>query len=167
MDACIGIDTANERNDSLLIAISKNNVYEGYIDKGYPTNLRKTLIGIRKRDSNEVSFDKDGFGTCVQTNFHLFFFFIYIQIKLVEVSECSLLSYHYNLTKVNATQANAPTNMSSEGAKRIMLKDFGGKKALRFLDRKEKMKVNVDVVKDALEKTLMGKNKTNILFFKI
>lgn len=81
----------------------------------------------------------------------------FIQIKLVEVSQCNSLSYHYNLTKLSATHSNAPTNMSSEGARRIMLKDFGGKKALRALDRKEKMKVNVDVVKDALEKTLMGK----------
>lgn len=46
--------------------------------------------------------------------------------------------------------------MSSEGAKRILFKDFGGKKALQVLDRKEKMKVNVDVVKDALDKTLLG-----------
>lgn len=97
--------------------------------------------------------------TCKQTS--LIHSLNCFKIKLVEVSECSLLSYHYNLTKVNETQPNAPTNMSSEGAKRIMLKDFGGKKALRFLDRKEKMKVNVDVVKDALEKTLMGKKENS------
>lgn len=49
--------------------------------------------------------------------------------------------------------------MSSESAKRILFKDFGGKKALKVLDRKEKMKVNVDVVKDQLDKTLLGKIK--------
>lgn len=47
--------------------------------------------------------------------------------------------------------------MSTESARRILFKDFGGKKAMKVLDRKEKMKINVDVVKDQLDKTLLGK----------
>lgn len=47
--------------------------------------------------------------------------------------------------------------MSTESARRILFKDFGGKKALKVLDRKEKMKINVDVVKDQLDKTLFGR----------
>lgn len=67
------------------------------------------------------------------------------------------MSYHYNLTTQNAEKPIESTKtMSTEGARRILLKDFGGKKAMRVLDRKEKMKINVDVVKDALDKTLMG-----------
>lgn len=46
--------------------------------------------------------------------------------------------------------------MSTESARRILFKDFGGKKAMKALERKEKMKVNVDVVKDQLDKTLLG-----------
>lgn len=48
------------------------------------------------------------------------------------------------------------SSMSTESARRILFKEFGGKKAMKVLDRKEKMKVNVDVVKDQLDKTLMG-----------
>lgn len=46
--------------------------------------------------------------------------------------------------------------MSSESARRLLFKEFGGKKAMKVLDRKEKMKINVDVVKDQLDKTLLG-----------
>lgn len=81
----------------------------------------------------------------------------HFQIKLVEVSECNLLSYYYNAVAHRKIETNNPiSSMSTEGARRIMFKDFGGKKALQVLDRKEKMKVNVDVVKDALDKTLLG-----------
>lgn len=79
------------------------------------------------------------------------------QIKLIEVEECSLLSYHYNNCSKKKTDAPAePSSMSTESARRILFKEFGGKKAMKVLDRKEKMKVNVDVVKDQLDKTLMG-----------
>lgn len=72
-----------------------------------------------------------------------------------------MLSYYYNaVAHRNMDTKNPVSTMSSEGAKRIMFKDFGGKKALQVLDRKEKMKVNVDVVKDALDKTLLGETCT-------
>lgn len=74
-----------------------------------------------------------------------------------------MLSYHYNaVAHRNADGSNPSATLSSEGAKRILFKDFGGKKAMQVLDRKEKMKVNVDVVKDALDKTLLGESPENI-----
>lgn len=83
----------------------------------------------------------------------LFFF----QLKLVEVEECSLLSYHYNNCGQKTLDTSAAqSSMSTESARRLLFKEFGGKKAMKVLDRKEKMKVNVDVVKDQLDKTLMG-----------
>lgn len=76
---------------------------------------------------------------------------------MVEVEECSLLSYHYNnCSKKKIDVAPEQSSMTTESARRILFKEFGGKKAMKVLDRKEKMKVNVDVVKDALDKTLMG-----------
>lgn len=51
---------------------------------------------------------------------------------------------------------NEAMTLNVERARRILFKDFGGKKAVKVLDRKEKMKVNVDVVKEQLDKTLMG-----------
>lgn len=79
------------------------------------------------------------------------------KIKLVEVSECNLSSYQYGTCA--RKEPEKPTDISSmsiESARRILFKDFGGKKAMKVLDRKEKMKINVDVVKDQLDKTLLG-----------
>lgn len=80
-----------------------------------------------------------------------------IQVKLVEANECSLMSYHYNnCGKQKVVTSDNNTSMSIESARRILFKDFGGKKAMKVLDRKEKMKINVDVVKEQLDKTLLG-----------
>lgn len=82
---------------------------------------------------------------------------IFVQLKLVEVEECNLMSYHYNNCGKKKTETSSnQSSMSSESAKRLLYKEFGGKKALKVLDRKEKMKINVDVVKDQLDKTLLG-----------
>lgn len=79
-------------------------------------------------------------------------------MKLVEVHNCNMLSYYYNnLGKPQEEDNTAFNNLNLESARRILFKDFGGKKAMRVLDRKEKMKVNVDVVKEQLDKTLLGK----------
>lgn len=77
---------------------------------------------------------------------------------MIEVEECSLLSYHYKncAKKKTETSTDQAQSMSSESAKRLLYKEFGGKKAMKVLDRKEKMKINVDVVKDQLDKTLLG-----------
>lgn len=71
-----------------------------------------------------------------------------------------MLSYHYNNCGKKKTQnAVEFSRMSTESARRILFKDFGGKKAMKALERKEKMKINVDVVKDQLDKTLLGNNQ--------
>lgn len=68
------------------------------------------------------------------------------------------MSYHYNnCGKPKVETSNDPTHLSTESARRLLFKEFGGKKAMKVLDRKEKMKINVDVVKDQLDKTLLGK----------
>lgn len=79
------------------------------------------------------------------------------------------MSHHYGhpYGKQNANLSSDQNHMSLESARRILFKEFGGKKAMKVLDRKEKMKVNVDVVKDQLDKTLLGKKlkKTTSHFF--
>lgn len=81
------------------------------------------------------------------------------------------MSHHYGhphgKPNLNLSSDHSDQNhMSLESARRILFKDFGGKKAMKVLDRKEKMKVNVDAVKDQLDKTLLGKiSEENITFF--
>lgn len=76
----------------------------------------------------------------------------------MQVSQCSLMSFHYEkcAKKITKSTDGGVLSMNSEGARRILLKDFGGKKAMKVLDRKERMKINIDVVKDQLDKTLLG-----------
>lgn len=54
LDICVAKDTQNEGASPVLLAISKNNVYDGYIGKGYPTDLKRKFLAIRKKDSEEV-----------------------------------------------------------------------------------------------------------------
>lgn len=79
------------------------------------------------------------------------------------------MSHHYGhlYGKRNSNLSSDQNHMSLESARRILFKEFGGKKAMKVLDRKEKMKVNVDAVKDQLDKTLLGKTskKTTSHFF--
>lgn len=132
MDVFKATDTQQDGSASVLVAVSKSNVYDGYIGVDAPADLRRRFIAVRKKGADQVT--------------------------LVEVNECSLLSYHYNNCALKKTQsAGEFSSMSTESARRILFKDFGGKKAMKVLERKEKMKVNVDVVKDQLDKTLLGK----------
>lgn len=150
MDTCLAVDTDKAHGAKVAIVVSNNNVYDGYVGQGFPTDLVKTYIGIRKKDTNEVRQ--------FQINrFPMFFTQIprCFQIKLVEVNECNMLSYHYNA--VAKRDGKVHTGLTSDSARRLLFKDFGGKKALQVFERKEKMKVNVDVVKEQLDKTLLGK----------
>lgn len=153
LDVCIAKDSQRDEMPPVLVAVSNNNVYDGYIGKGFPSDLKRTFIAIRKKNSEEV-------GIAYFAKWFQFFsivWFIFHQIKLVETVECSLMSYHYNnCGKQKVETTNDPTNMSTESARRLLFKEFGGKKAMKVLDRKEKMKINVDVVKDQLDKTLLG-----------
>lgn len=84
-------------------------------------------------------------------------------MKLIEVNECNLMCYQYgNCAKKETVTQNDISSMSTESARRILFKDFGGKKAMKVLDRKEKMKINVDVVKDQLDKTLLGEFRIHL-----
>lgn len=160
LDICVAKDTQNEGTSSVLLAISKNNVYDGYIGKGYPTDLKRKFLAIRKKDSEEVRLANQLIHFFVLQSDTIYFrikLYFFFQLKLVEVEECSLLSYHYNnCSKKKIDTPSEQSSMSTESARRILFKEFGGKKAMKSQDRKEKMKVNVDVVKDQLDKTLMG-----------
>lgn len=57
MDTCLATDTKKEDEAPVALVVSGNNVYDGYIGDGFPTDLVKTFIGIRKKDSNEVTDD--------------------------------------------------------------------------------------------------------------
>ncbi|XP_031637778.1 uncharacterized protein LOC116350183 isoform X3 [Contarinia nasturtii] len=126
LDVCTVKDSTNK----ILLAISKDNIYDGYIDHSSLTKLNKTFLAIRKKKSEKV--------------------------KLVEVSESSMMSYIYKCCfQQESKLSNVQSDMHTENARRILFKEFGGKKAIQVLDRKEKMKINVDVVKEQLDKTLL------------
>lgn len=56
MDACIATDTnvnAYKKAD-VLVTVSNENAYDGYVSRDFPTDLRRKFIAIRKKDSSEV-----------------------------------------------------------------------------------------------------------------
>lgn len=56
MDVFKGADTQQDGAADILVAVSKNNVYDGYIGQDYPTDLKRTFIAIRKKHSDEVNY---------------------------------------------------------------------------------------------------------------
>lgn len=66
------------------------------------------------------------------------------------MEESSLLSQHYGQPSNYGTGAVR----SKDQALKLMLSKFGGKKAASLLERKERQKINVDIVKDQLDKTV-------------
>lgn len=58
LDVCLAKDTQNEASPPILVSVSKDNVYDGYIGKGFPTDLKRTFIAIRKKNSEEVDTSK-------------------------------------------------------------------------------------------------------------
>lgn len=152
MDACLAVDAKKENNATVALAVSSNNVYDGYIGDNIATDLVKTFIGVRKKNSNEVSGNDSLDKYCLT---EIGVFPCVSQIKLVEVKQCHMLSYHYDNVAEHKTRV--VTGLTTESARKLLFKDFGGKKALKVFERKEKMKVNVDVVKEQLDKTLLGK----------
>lgn len=71
-------------------------------------------------------------------------------MRLVEVQESSLKSKHYD-------ESNVPSKLSirtAEQARKTMMTSFAGKAANRNLERKERMRINVDIVKGQLDKTM-------------
>lgn len=47
-------DTNNDDSSAILMAISKNNLYDGVLQKGFPTNKKRRLIAIGKKKLNQV-----------------------------------------------------------------------------------------------------------------
>lgn len=66
-----------------------------------------------------------------------------------------MLGKHYQVdpAELAASQPKV-NNAESAQAYKTMLKSFGGKAANRMLEKKEKMRVNVDVVREQLDKTM-------------
>lgn len=55
LDVCLGTDSQTDKAASVLVAVSKDNVYDGYVGKDFPTDLKRTFLAIRKKNSEEVS----------------------------------------------------------------------------------------------------------------
>lgn len=56
LDICLARDTqaTDDGSAPVLLAISDSNVYDGHIGKGYPTDLKRKFLAVRKKDSEEV-----------------------------------------------------------------------------------------------------------------
>lgn len=44
----------DENCAEILLAVSEDNLYDGIVGRGYPTDLKRTFIAIRKKGSDEV-----------------------------------------------------------------------------------------------------------------
>lgn len=63
-----------------------------------------------------------------------------------------MISHHYKKSEnVEISYRN------KDDAKKLLAREFGGKRDRIHLERKERMKVNVDIVRDQLDKTVTGK----------
>lgn len=71
-------------------------------------------------------------------------------MRLIEVSHCAMVSHHYDRSSTDLESTDR------EAAKRILLKQYGSKNDRNILERRERMKVNVDIVKEQLDKTVDG-----------
>lgn len=80
-------------------------------------------------------------------------------MRLIEVEECSMLSQHYEAPRISVAGYR-----TKEQSKRMLLSSFGGKTAMRAIERKERMKINVDVVKEQLNQTINRENRLNRLY---
>lgn len=72
-------------------------------------------------------------------------------MRIIQVEESSMLNEIYNNN--SSKSANIITDSWD-----TMMKKFGGKKAQKILDKREKMKVNIDVVQEELDVTVNRKN---------
>lgn len=54
MDVFKATDTQQDGSPHVLLAVSKNNVYDGYIGQEFPNDLKRSFIAIRKKNSDEV-----------------------------------------------------------------------------------------------------------------
>lgn len=54
LDACVATDTKDEKKANVLVTVSNDNAYDGYVSRNFPTDLRRKFIAIRKKDSSQV-----------------------------------------------------------------------------------------------------------------
>lgn len=71
------------------------------------------------------------------------------KVRLVQVDNVSLLNDIYHKQEIRLGN-----QLAEQSARSMMIKQFGGRFANRALERTERMKVSVDVVKNQLDKTL-------------
>ena len=140
MDCVLAKDTDNNNARKFLLA-TEDNVYS----TSNSTNLLRNFIAVHNKVTNKVKWLYI-IGILAKLKF-------VFQIRLVEFEECSVLSQHYDVVQKKPTAAVR----SKEDSKKILLSAFGSKKANLMLDRIEKMKMNVDVVKEQLDKTMNSK----------
>lgn len=73
-------------------------------------------------------------------------------MRIIEVSHCSMISHHYKKS------SNLEISyQSKDDVKKMLAREYGGKKDRVGLERVERMKINVDIVRDQLDKTAAGK----------
>ncbi|XP_001979658.3 uncharacterized protein LOC6551861 [Drosophila erecta] len=73
------------------------------------------------------------------------------KVKIVPVQQALMSNHIYK--KLERQKKTAPT-MSREHANKKLLKEFGGRKASRFVDNREQMMVNVEVMRQDLDETV-------------
>ncbi|GAB0095158.1 hypothetical protein DMENIID0001_105130 [Sergentomyia squamirostris] len=77
------------------------------------------------------------------------------KMRLVQVEKCSLLSEHV----LDVKEYSVVRTTTDEGT-RSLATQFGGKKAIRAQDKFNRMKVNVDIVKDHLDSMIETHNES-------
>lgn len=54
LDVCLATDTQTEKTEPVLLTISNNNAYDGYVGKDFRTDLKRTFVAVRKANSDKV-----------------------------------------------------------------------------------------------------------------
>ncbi len=80
-----------------------------------------------------------------------------LQIRLVEVNQCTMLSQHFDRYSTSTGQL-ATRNL--EDIQKLSLDTFGSKRAKRMFGQRAKNNYNAELVKDQLEATLTGEEET-------
>jgi len=73
------------------------------------------------------------------------------KVQIVPVQQALMSNHIYK--QLEREGKKIPT-LSKEHASKKLLKEFGGRKASRFVDNREQMMVNVDVVRQDLDETV-------------
>lgn len=134
----------------IVVAAVEHNVYTGELGQNFSAGLLRKFIGIRNKVTNKVILDIfDYFWLDSKTKIYICRFVSRFQMRIVEVQECSMLSKHYD-----ASRASTNSGRTAEQARKTMLTSFGGKAASKTIERKERMRINVDIVKGQLDKTM-------------